>query len=100
MWSRAALSAYTWMRTKKGPQRQWLHHINKADNNSCPCDDNTAQSGHHPTFTCCLHSAARSELIGDRHTWEDLDLPHIITIGDDEVDGVMLFFEYIFDQLT
>ena len=73
----------------------------KAEDNSCPCSPNTIQSGHHITFTCPLHSAARTSLIGNKRSWEDLDTPHTITLGDEEaVDGVILFFEYLFDQLT
>ena len=30
-WGRRALAAYAWFRTGKGPQRQWLHKIGKAE---------------------------------------------------------------------
>ena len=48
LWNRRALSAYTWMRTNRGPQLQWLHRIRKADSPLCPCD--TSQSCDHITF--------------------------------------------------
>lgn len=100
-WSRPALSAYTWMRTEKGPQKRWLHHISKAENPYCPCDPNAIQTGLHITFTCPLHTRERNRLLGGKQSWEDLDTPHLIRIKANEyADGVMLFFEYIFDQLT
>ncbi|KAF8432009.1 hypothetical protein BGX38DRAFT_1276999 [Terfezia claveryi] len=34
-WDRHTLSAYTWMRTNKGPQKSWLHHIGKAESEAC-----------------------------------------------------------------
>ena len=75
-WNRQALSAYTWMRTGKGPQKQWLHHIGRADNPYCPCDPDTIQSGEHITFKCPLHTRARRTLIANRrgecdpHRWK------------------------------
>ena len=36
-WCRKALSAYTWCRTNKGPQNEWLFKIKKTDNDSCKC---------------------------------------------------------------
>lgn len=75
-WSRTALSAYTWMRTEKGPQRQWLHHIGKAEDPHCPCNHDTVQSGLHITFSCPTHAPTRNRLLGNKRSWEDLDLPH------------------------
>ena len=34
-----ALSAYTWCRTNKGPQNEWLFKIGKADSDRCKCED-------------------------------------------------------------
>ena len=36
-WCRKALSAYTWCRTNKGPQNEWLFKIKKTDTESCKC---------------------------------------------------------------
>ena len=36
-WHCRALSAYTWCITEKGPQRNWLYHIKKADTSECVC---------------------------------------------------------------
>ena len=55
LWSRKALSAYTWMRINRGPQREWLHRIRKADSPACPCGE--TQSGDHITFQCPSHQA-------------------------------------------
>ncbi|KAF8422185.1 hypothetical protein EV426DRAFT_706332 [Tirmania nivea] len=34
-WDRRALSAYTWMRTDRGPHKSWLHRIGKAADTEC-----------------------------------------------------------------
>ena len=67
-WSRRALSAYTWMRTEKGPHREWLHRIGKIDTPYCSCDHATIQSGAHIVFTCQLHEQARKALIHRVHS--------------------------------
>ena len=90
----------TWMRTEKGPQRHWLHHAGKTENPYCPCSPDTIQTGLHITFTCPLHTPTRNRLLGNKQSWEGVDTPHTVRIGDEDTDGVMLFFEYIFDQLT
>ena len=101
MWKRQALSAYTWMRTNKGPQKQWLHFIRKADSPFCQCDDREPQTGDHLTSHCPLHAQTRRALIPGKRSWEDLDHIHWIKTGPDErVDGVELFFIYMFHQLT
>ena len=51
-WHRQAASAYTWTRTNRGPLKEWLHHIGKADSPDCPTCPSERQSGHHVTFTC------------------------------------------------
>ena len=104
-WKRQALSAYTWMRTNKGPQRQWLYKIKQADSPYCYCGQNdTIQSGEHLTFQCALHAQARRTLLGtDKETWKDLDHERWIKTGLDDnekIDGVELFFTYLFHQLT
>lgn len=33
-WGRHALSAYTWLRTNRGPQRNWLHHLGQRESPS------------------------------------------------------------------
>ena len=101
-WKRQAISAYTWMRTNKGPQRQWLYQIKRADSPYCHCNsDNTIQSGEHLTFHCTLHAQARRRLIADQRSWKDLDQERWIKTGPNErTDGVELFFAYLFHQLT
>ena len=46
-----ALAAYMWTRTNKGPPKQWLHHIKKANSPSCICSHPT-QDRDHVTFHC------------------------------------------------
>ena len=36
-WSRKAMSAYTWCRSNKGSQNEWLHRIGKTDTDKCRC---------------------------------------------------------------
>lgn len=70
-WDRHALSAYTWMRTERGPQKAWLHLIGQAENPNCLCDGLTPQSGHHITFDCPLHARRQGLLGSTRHTQRD-----------------------------
>ena len=79
-WNRQALSAYTWMRTEKGPQRAWLYHISKAEDPNCPCDPLTTQTGHHITFLCPLHQRERTRLLAGKNTWEEVDTPNEIRV--------------------
>lgn len=102
--NRRALSAYTWMRTNKGPQRQWLHHIRKIDSPNCDCSD-TPQSGDHVVFSCPLHRIARRALLGPGdHSWESLDHPRYDPEETDDdgerTDLVEEFFSYIFAHFT
>ena len=96
-WTRQALSAYTWTRTDRGPQKQWLHHIGRAENPYCPCDSNTIQSGEHLVFDCPLHARARQTCIPGMQSWKELDSPHWIKTGPNEKeDGVITYFTYLF----
>lgn len=87
------------MRTNKGPQRQWLHHIRKLDSPLCDCSD-TPQSGDHIVFSCPLHRIARTALLGPgNHSWQSLDHPRYDQNNDDDEeqsDLVEEFFGYIF----
>ena len=102
-WRRHAISAYTWMRTNKGPHRQWLHHVRRADDPYCQCGpSNVIQSGEHITFQCTMHSQARHTLLAGRQSWHELDSPRWIKTGqkdEEKEDGVELFFLYLFHQL-
>ena len=57
-WKRWALATYTWFRAGKGPQRQWLHKIGKAEDPSCTCGA-AVQSGEHIVWVCTLHEYER-----------------------------------------
>ena len=83
-WTRQALSAYSWTRTDRGPQKQWLHRIGRAENPHCPCDPHVTQSGEHLVFDCPLHTAARQTFIPGKRSWEELDSPHWIKTGPNE----------------
>ena len=45
-WCRKALSAYTWCRTNKGPQNEWLFKIKKTDTERCKCGSKTMTGTH------------------------------------------------------
>ena len=101
LWSRKALSAYTWMRTNRGPQLEWLHRIGKTDSPLCPCGE--IQSGDHVIFHCTAHRVARTALLGPTdHTWEALDTPRYDPDDDEEekTDLVEEFFSYIFAHFS
>ena len=103
-WRRRALSAYTWMRTGKGPQREWLHRIRASDDPSCPCGA-TVQSGEHIVWHCHLHDEARRRNRVHLTThWGELDDPIWVPNDDvegreegdeEQVNGVERFFEYL-----
>lgn len=61
-WHRGALSAYTWLRTGRGPQKAWLHRTGKADEPSCPCGL-PREDGTHITFSCPMFRKERRGLI-------------------------------------
>ena len=53
------------------------------------------------TISCPLHAQARRQLIANQQSWEELDAPYWIKTGpNDFEDGVPIFFEYLFHQLT
>lgn len=64
-WHRHALSAYTWYRTEKGPQKAWLFHLRKVGDPSCPCG-HPRQTGEHITFHCPRYNAMRERFLGSR----------------------------------
>jgi len=96
-WHRHALSAYTWYRTEKGPQKAWLYHIKKAENPSCPCG-HPLQTREHITFHCPIHQSERSRLLRGR-TWVEIDQPDWRKEGDDpSYDAVEAFFDYLYHE--
>ena len=80
-----ALRAYTWTRTEKGPEKNCLHTIGKAESPTCQCGHPTSTE-HHLTFHCPLLNTTRLQLIGDRKQWADLDDPIWIKSGPDQED--------------
>ena len=105
-WKRRALSAYTWMRTGRGPQKEWLYRIRAAADQSCPCGGHS-QSGEHVVWHCRLHDEERrrNRIHQTRAgEWGDLDDPIWVPNDDvegreesdqEQVDGVERFFEYL-----
>ena len=89
-WHKAALAAYTWARTDRGPQKSWLHHIQKIDDPSCPCGA-PLQNGFHLTFSCPLFHRSRINLLGDAQFWEELDKPiwRKSSSKEDEIFGIL-----------
>jgi len=92
---RHALSAYTWYRTERGPQKAWLHQIRKIDDPSCPCG-HPKQTGEHIVFHCPRHNLMRSRLIGAKKFWADLDSPDWRKEGEDSFDAIESFFDYLY----
>ena len=101
-WSKHALSAYTWTRTNRGPQKAWLHHIGKAEHPSCTCGHPT-QDGDHLVFQCPLTASMRARLLPpESPTWEALDDPHWIAEAgregreQEKVEGIETFFQEMY----
>lgn len=102
---RQALSAYTWMRTNKVPQRSWLLKLGKADGSYCTHCDHHTQDGTHLVFHCPALDTDRRHYIGGRQSdsWEALDLPLLILNEEEEneyIDGTEQFFFSLFSFLT
>ena len=60
-WHQKAVSAYTWCITEKGPQKEWLHFIKKADTPECCCHKQI-QSGEHLVERCDLLMEEREKV--------------------------------------
>ena len=95
------IPAYTWFRTGKGSQRQWLHKIGKAEDPSCPCGA-AVQSGEHIAWQCRLHhDERRRNRVEETRGWEDLDAKIWVpgeggdSDNEDQVDRVGGFFNYL-----
>ena len=84
-WNRLAMTAYTQLRTNKGPFGSWLHHIGKRDTAVCP-RGHPSQDGPHITFHCPINNAARSSLpsLLQSCSWADLDTPIYIKEAEDQ----------------
>jgi len=94
-WHRHALSAYTWYRCEKGPQKAWLHRIRKIEDSMCPCG-HPIQTGEHIVFHCPKHSTMRNRLLRGKRTWEDIDKPDWRKEDDDSYDAIESFFDYLY----
>ena len=97
-WHRHALTAYTWFRTERGPQRAWLHHIRKIDDPTCPCG-HTNQTGEHITFHCPRHAFMRGQLLRSKGSWREIDDPDWRKEGDEDFyDAIESFFDYLYNE--
>ena len=100
-WGKHALAAYTWTRTNRGPQREWLHHIGKGEDPSCPCG-HPSQDGDHLVFHCPLLREQRGHLLPEEKTWESLDDPHWVTEAggngrkQEKIEGTEAFFQDLY----
>ena len=103
-WNQHSLSAYTWMRTDRGPQKQWLHHIGKAASPRCSCPDEPPETGHHLVFSCPRFARPRAEFLGERTSWEELDVPVWKKVGEgadtEYFEATEEFFGYLYGALT
>jgi len=93
-WYRQALSAYTWLRSNRGPLGAWLHHIRVIQSPACPCA-HPSEDDHHFVFHCPRFHRIRNDLTPSTTCWEALDQPHwlksILKEGD-IFDGVEEYF--------
>ena len=102
LWDRHALSAYTWLRTDKGPQKKWLHYIGKAANPACACG-HSPEDERHIMFECPRFRSWRDEYLGERRTWEELDKQFWIKRGEGDkekfFEGTEAFFGLVYGRL-
>lgn len=103
-WNRHSLSAYIWTRTERGPTKQWLHHIGKADSPRCSCPDEPPETGHHIVFHCPRFAVIRADFLGERANWEELDEPVWKKEGEGEdaeyFEATEEFFGHLYGALT
>jgi len=103
-WNCHSLSACTWTRTEKGPQKQWLHHISKTDTPRCSCPDEPPETGNHIVFHCPRFAAIRSRFLKGRSTWEELDKPVWMKEGEgadtEYFEATEEFFGHLYGPLT
>jgi len=64
-WDKHALSAYTWMRTNPGHQRNWLYHVGKSENARCLHYGCPLENAHHLTFDCPKSHITRRAMFGN-----------------------------------
>ena len=107
-WHRRAISAYTWCITEKGPQKEWLHHIKKADTTKCACRHHQ-QTGKHLAEECNLLADARNSVRRrEMSMWNTRHLHRIPGLkekgpvkpekeNEKETDELELFFCQLFD---
>lgn len=98
-WNRHAMSAYTWLRTDRGPERQWLHKIGKEGQQHANAVTKH-KSGRHIVFDCPEYSE-QMKALGNIENWEDLDRPiWIAEEEEDEWDAVEAFFGFLYRRLA
>ena len=101
--NRHSLSAHTWTRTQRGPQKKWLHHIKKVDSPSCACGA-AEEAGHHLVFMCPRHEGISTEFLVGKSSWEELDKADWRKVGDGEdawyFEAVEEFFGHLYGAMT
>jgi len=97
-WGTDALSAYTWLRTTRGPEKAWLFKLGKRKDPTSPCDHHT-QDGDPLTFTCSRFESTKREYLRDKRTWVELDLPDWRKERDESYDVTEAFFDFLYDEL-
>ncbi|KAF8451403.1 hypothetical protein BGX38DRAFT_1269417 [Terfezia claveryi] len=93
-WNRHALSAYTWLRTNRGPQKSLLHHIGKAESAECACGY-PSETGEHIVFRCPRFDWSRRALLGEKSSWEELDKPDWRKEEEETYEATEAFFGFL-----
>ena len=91
------------MRTNRGPQNAWLHHIGKAPDPSCTCG-HPSQDGDHLVFHCPDTAASREKYLPpNADKWEALDDPHWVVTQtgapgrkQEKEEGIEIFFQDLY----
>ena len=97
-WCRKALSAYTWCRTNKGPQNEWLFRIKKTDTESCKCGAEK-MTGTHVVEECPELSQWRPRRAVWKNWKEALGGRAIRKEEEEEGDALGAFFFRIYEFL-
>ena len=97
-WGRQELSTYSYTRTERGLQKKWLYQIRKSDSKACECG-HEEESGHHLVFHCPRFNAIRSNIVGEKATWEALDKPDWRKVGKGEDEWYFEAREEFFGDL-
>jgi len=91
------------IRTERGPQNKWLHHIKKIDSPSWACGA-AEETGYHLVFECPKHEKIRREFLLGKSSWQALDKADWRRVGEGKeawyFEAVEEFFGHLYGAIA